>query len=93
MEYKVTVEELSGWITSKEVTDRKDLYILRKEAQKNATSIDWDTVPENYTHLIYYYEIGDIVKVLNNPRAVDDKQFDEFVDYWHPEFVGARHRR
>lgn len=90
--YNVTIISPLGWLSRKETTSRKELADLRKEAQKNAYDVDFNKFPKTATHLVYYYELGNKVKVLMQPELVDDETFYRFVDNYKPEYVGARHR-
>ncbi len=100
MIYDVFIVERTGFAKTLQTESTKDLAQLRKEAHESAARcLPFNQYDPKFTHLVYYYELpanakGHVqVKVLHIPDLVDDATLDRFVDDWHPDYVGAIHRR
>lgn len=96
--YKITVWEATGWIRHEETDDIKRVNELKKSAHDRAAKcLPFSQYPEEYKHLIYYYELkgknGVVeVSVREEVQLANDADFYGFVDYWKPLYVGAIHR-
>lgn len=99
--FDVTVVETSGFITLFETSDSREFSLFKEQARKKAEECIplMDMIDEKYRHLVYYYELqpnqqGKIeVRIEMNPQLVTENDFEAFVAYWKPLYVGAIHRR
>ena len=100
MKYRIEIEgaEFPGYQVIN-TEDEAEVDRLRRVACENAKRVkpQWEADRDG-EHLVYYYEEKSQgnrkdVHVLMRPRAVKDNDFQNYVDIFQPDYVGAIHRR
>ena len=98
----IQVHDYDNWGRYHIIEDRKatreEVVELKRKARASV-KVDWDKLPKEATHIVYYAELLDrkgevwYASIYMHGEAFDEAEFDRIFHQQYIGYVGAIHKR